>query len=75
MIKLEVNREKRFIKDSFVVRADEPMRVSVDVSNTGHMIVYGYTGVEDDTEQDPVILYDSESIINDDMLYQDEKKQ
>jgi hypothetical protein len=64
MIRLEVDNNKKFMRDSFVIRADEPMRVSVDVTDTGHLIVYGYPGIKDDVEQDPVILYDSESEVN-----------
>lgn len=67
MIKLEVDSTKKGIRDSFIIRANEPFRMSVDVSETGHVIVYGYQGTEDDVEQDPVVWYDSENEINVDM--------
>lgn len=72
MIKLEVNSQKRFMKDSFIIRTDEPMRVSVDVSEKGHVIVFGYQGTEDDLDQDPVVLYDSENDTNYKMEYNQE---
>lgn len=69
MIKLEIQKGKKGMKDSFVVRADEPMRFSFDLTDSGELIVYGYTGTEDDTEQDPVIWHGSESMIKQDMTY------
>lgn len=70
MIKLEIDKNKKFMRESFCIRADEAMRVSVDVTESGQLIVYGYTGVEDNVEQDPVILYFSESESNHDITYQ-----
>lgn len=73
MIKLEVEKNKEGIRDSFIIRTDEPMRLSVDVTHTGELIVYGYPGIEDDVEQDPVVWYGSESGEHFNMEYQDKK--
>jgi len=73
MIKLEVKKNKERIKESFIIRADEPMRLSVDVTQTGELIVYGYPGFKDDVEQDPVVWYGSEAERQLDMEYQEEK--
>lgn len=61
MIKLEVNK-KEGVRDSFIVRADEPVRISLDLMDSGHLLSYVYSGVEDDVEQDPSGFYDSEDI-------------
>lgn len=48
------------------------MRVSVDLTSTGELIVYGYPGISDDMEQEPVIWYGSEAGEHFEMEYKEE---
>ena len=61
MIKLEAIKNKPGVRNAFIIRGDEPMRINVDLTATGELIVYGYPGTQDDVEQDPVIWYGSEA--------------
>jgi hypothetical protein len=44
-------------RQHFVVRADEPVRVEVEVVD-GKVLAHVYKGTDDDLDQDPVGAYD-----------------
>lgn len=45
------------------IRTDEPMRVEIRTDAEGHLVVYGYAGIDDDLDQEPTILHDSHNVV------------
>jgi hypothetical protein len=52
MLKLEITKS-----EGFVVRADESMRLDVQLVR-GRMVMFAYRGYEDDSDQEPDLVYD-----------------
>lgn len=39
------------------LRTDEPARFEIKTDPDGHLVIYGYTGIADDLDQEPTLIY------------------
>jgi len=56
MIKMEIIESKL---DHVIIRANEPIRLEIIKAGDGQLVLFGYSGIKDDQEQEPILSYDS----------------